>query len=74
MTCEVKVTWLEHSTRNATCIGNDETVQIEADSANAACREAAEGHLYRYDADWQTGRYGLMAEHVGGTEVYGIEF
>lgn len=71
---EVKVTWMEHGTRNAACIGNDESLSIEAGSVREALREAADGHMYRYEEDWNTGKYDLVAEHVDGSEVYGVEF
>lgn len=74
MTYRIRVTWLEHGTRNAACRGNDETLTIEAASASDACREAAEGHLDHHEADWSTGRYDLVAEHLDGNEVYGVEF
>lgn len=74
MKTQVKVTWTLHGTRNAACIGNDETVTVAADSAATACKEVAEDHLHRYTADWETGRFDLMAENTEGEEVYGIEF
>jgi hypothetical protein len=71
---EIQVTWTFADTRNAACIGHDETVVINAKDAPSACREAAENHLDAHRGDWDTGRYGVIAEQVGGVAVYAIEF
>lgn len=70
----VRTTWVKHGTRNAAGIGNDETATIEADSARIACREMAENHLCHHEADWDTGNYDIVADHLNGYEVYSIEF
>lgn len=74
MTYQIKTTWTEHGTNNAACIGNDETVTIEAESPQAACKEVAEAAINFHETDWNTGKYDVMAEHVNGSEVHGIEF
>ena len=73
-TFAIQITWLERGTRNAACVGNDETITIESDNPAAACRQAAEDSLDHHDRDWGTGKYDLMAEHVGGTAIHSIQY
>lgn len=73
-TYEIKVTWTLAGTNNAAGIGNDETIHIEADSAGDACVEAANGHIDHHCRDWESGKYDIVAEHVDGNEVYGVQF
>lgn len=61
----VKLTWVEAAQpKNAVCIGNDETVEIEADSVESAKKEAIASSEYAHEADFATGRYAIRAEIV----------